>query len=54
MEKELYQLKLENQELKNEIEEWKEKYSELEEELKENYKPISKYEFYGISECDFR
>lgn len=53
MEEELYQLKLENEELKNEIEEWKDKYSELEEELRENYKPISKYEFHGVNERDF-
>jgi len=31
-----------------------ERYDDLEQDIQENYKPISKYDFYGVSESDFR
>jgi len=36
-----------------EIDELQEKLDDLEQDIEENYKPISKYEFYGVSERDF-
>jgi len=30
-----------------------EKIDDMEEQIRENYKPISKYDFYGVSESDF-
>ncbi len=41
------------EELDDEIDYLKEAYERLEEELRENYKPIPKHEFYGVSERDF-
>lgn len=39
--------------LGSEVEHWKEQYDDLMKDLKENYKPISKWEELGISESDF-
>ena len=44
----------EAEELKDELDVLQEKYDDLEQDLRENYKLISKYEFYGVSESDFR
>ena len=41
------------EDLGDEIEHWKEKYEDLEQNLQDNYKPISHWEQYGISEGDF-
>ena len=41
------------EELDSEVNDWKIKYSELQTDLQDNYKPISHYEEYGISESDF-
>lgn len=41
------------EDLGDEIEHWKEKYEDLEQDLQDNYKPISHFEEYGISESDF-
>ena len=39
--------------LKSDNERLQEEYEDLEEDLKENYKPISIYDFNGVSESDF-
>lgn len=41
------------EDLGDELEHWKEKYEDLEQDLQDNYKPISHFEEYGISESDF-
>lgn len=40
-------------ELDDELYEQKEKYKELEDDLRDNYKPYSNEELYGISDRDF-
>ena len=41
------------EDLDSEIEHWKEKYEDLEEDLRENYKPIPYAEQVGVSDRDF-
>ena len=41
------------EDLDGEIEHWKEKYQDLEEDLRENYKPIPYAEQVGVSDRDF-
>ena len=41
------------QDLMCELDNAKEKYEDLKQDLEDNYKPISHYEEYGISESDF-
>ena len=41
------------EDLQSEADEWKYKYEELERDLEENYKPISKADQYDMNECDF-
>lgn len=39
--------------LKSELDALQKKYDDLEQDIQENYKPISKYEFHGVNERDF-
>lgn len=41
------------EDLKSEVEEWKEKYGDAVEQREEFYKPLSPYEYLGVSERDF-
>ena len=41
------------EDLDGEVENWKEKYQDLEEDLRENYKPIPYSEQVGVSDRDF-
>lgn len=41
------------EDLDGEVENWKEKYEDLEEDLRENYKPIPYAEQVGVSDRDF-
>ena len=41
------------EDLDDEVDNWKEKYEDLEQDLHDNYKPISHSEMYGISDSDF-
>ena len=41
------------EDLDDEIENWKEKYEELENDIKDNYRPISYAEQVGVSDRDF-
>ena len=41
------------EDLKSEVEEWKEKYEDAVEQREEFYKPLSPYEYLGVSERDF-
>ncbi len=41
------------EDLQEEVDEWKTNYEELERDLEDNYKPISKAEQYDVNECDF-
>ena len=41
------------EDLIGEIDKLQEKYDDLEQDMHDNYKPISHSEMYGISDCDF-
>ena len=41
------------EDLDGEVENWKEKYQDLEEDIKENYRPIPYSEQVGVSDRDF-
>lgn len=41
------------EDLEAELEQLKRDYKDLEQDLEDNYKPIDKYELYGVSERDF-
>jgi hypothetical protein len=41
------------EELLSKVDKMQESYDDLKQSIKENYKPISPHEFYGVSEHDF-
>ena len=41
------------EDIDDDLEALQEKYDDLEQDLHDNYKPISHSEMYGISDCDF-
>ena len=41
------------EDLKSDLDILQEQYDDLQEDLRENYKPINMHEFYGVNEGDF-